>query len=314
MKKRLIVFMILGITFLTSCATQHLYHTPTQEFADMDYGFKIKQVAVRNINISLIDEGQGEVLLLIHGLGSNAKGWMKNIPELAKKYRVIALDLPGYGKSDKGAYAYSMEFYAQVLKELLDNLGIEKATFIGHSMGGQISITTALTFPKKVEKLVLISPAGFEKFTKGEGQWMMNVMTPKLVKETPIRNIAINLKSNFYSYPDDAEFMIKERIAMRKAKGFEDYCYAVSKNVEAMIMGPVWDKLDKITHKTLIIFGENDGLIPNVYLHGGFTKDIAAYGAEKIPDNKLVMLPECGHFVQFEKPDETNREILNFLK
>jgi len=313
-KLQYIIITLTMAALMTSCATSRFYHLPGKEFSEIDYGYPVKTVAVRNINIAMIDEGQGdETLILIHGLGTNAKGWIKNIPVLSKKYRVIALDLPGYGKSDKGYYDYSMSFYAKVLKELMDALNINQAVLAGHSMGGQIAITAALEYPDKVKKLILISPAGFERFTDGEAAWMKNAMKVEFIKDTPIRNIDINLKANFYNYPKDAEFMITDRIQIRSASDFEDYCYAVSRNVAGMLDGKVYMHLSDIKQPTLIMFGENDGLIPNPYLHGGFTADIAEIGKDEIPNNTVHIFPKCGHFVQFEKADEANQAILNFL-
>lgn len=314
MKIKLFVLFIMAIT-LAGCATSSFYHLEPKEFDEIDYGFTVKKVQVRNINVAVVDEGEGETtLLLVHGLGSYIKGWKKNIPELSKRFRVIAVDLPGYGKSDKEAYPYSLSFYAQVLTELLDKMGVEKAVFVGHSMGGQISMITALNYPDKVEKLVLISPAGFERFTDGEGGWFKDVMTEELVFDTPIRSIDVNLRSNFYDTPEDALFMVTDRIQIKGAKDFRKYCYAVSRNVGAMIDEPTWDKLDQIQQPALILFGENDQLIPNRFLHGGFTKDIAELGRKGIKDNVTMVFGECGHFVQFEKSDETNNAIIEFVE
>jgi len=311
-KWAILVSMLSGLLF--SCATSRYYHLETKQFDEIDYGFEVNSIQVRNIKVAFIDEGKSDqVILLIHGLGSNAKGWIKNIPAIAKDYRVIAVDLPGYGKSDKGYYDYSMDFNALVLKELLTKLDIPSAVFVGHSMGGQIAMHSALQYPGLVEKLVLISPAGFERFTEGEGDWLIGAVTEEFVHDTPIRNIDMNLRSNFYEMPADAEFMITERIAVRGADDFSDYCYAVTRNVAAMINGPVWDKLDKINQPTLILFAENDALIPNPYLHGGFTGDVAKIGQELIPNNRLIMIPKCGHFVQFEKPELANKSILEFI-
>ena len=94
---------------------------------------------------------------------------------------------------------------------------------------------------------------------------------------------------------------------------FERYCYAVSKNVGAMIDSPVRDRLGDLTQPVLVLFGERDRLIPNPYLHGGWTDDVAAIGREEIPGSEVLLLPECGHFVQFEKFEETNAAVLNFL-
>lgn len=312
----IIKFCFITITIgIMGCATSHYYNMESKEFKDFDYGFDTKYVKVRNINIAMIDEGKSDdVLILIHGLGSNAKGWIKNIPELAKKFRVIAVDLPGYGKSDKGYFKFSLPFYAEVLTEMMDEMKIDNATFVGHSMGGQIAMVASMNYSERVKSLVLISPAGFERFLDGEGDWLRNAVTPEFVKDTPIRNIDINLRSNFYETPDDASFMVTERIQMRGAKDFDLYCYAVSKNVGAMIDAPVWDKLDKISQPTLIMFGKNDALIPNPYLHGGYTEDIAKYGAEKILNNELIIYDKTGHFVQYERWDKVNTDIINFLK
>jgi len=308
-----ILIMVIAMT-VSGCATSRYYHLGSKQYEDFDYGFATKKVQVRNIQVACIDEGRSDqVLLLIHGLGSYAKGWSRTIPELAKHYRVIAVDLPGYGKSDKGFYPYTLPFYAQVLTEMLDALKIEKATFVGHSMGGQIAMVTALLYPEHVDKLVLVSPAGFEKFTDGEGAWMKKAMSPEFVHDTAIRAIDTNLKFNFYKMPAEAEFMITERIQMRGAKDFDAYCYAVSKNVAAMIDYPMWDKLTRIRHQTLIFFGDKDNLIPNSALHGGSTEAIAQIGASQIPHNKLIMVPDCGHFVQFERPEVVNPAIVEFV-
>lgn len=314
MRKLIYLLIIISMIMLNSCSTSYYYNLPPKEFKEIDYKFDVNYQKVRNINIAYIDEGTSDnVILLIHGLGTNAKSWIKNIPELSKDFRVIAVDLPGYGKSDKGYYKYSMSWYAQVLKEFLDNLGIEKATYAGHSMGGQISLISALNYPGKVDRLVLISPAGFEKFTEGEGDWMKAAYKVDLVKDAPTRNIDFNLRLNFYETPDDAAFFVTDRIQVKGASDFEDYCYAVTRNVTGMIDEPVLNKLVNINHKTLILFGKNDGLIPNPYLHGGFTEDIANFGKSQLSNSELVMIPECGHMLPFEKPDEANAAILKFM-
>ena len=314
---RSIQFILTGVVFLmalSGCSSSRgWYHLPPAEFDEIDYGYEVERAQVRNIGVGYIDEGEGDdVILLIHGLGSNAKGWQRNIPELSREHRVIAVDLPGYGMSDKGFYKYSLSFYAQVLTELLDELGITDAVWMGHSMGGQIAMVAALDHPARVSKLVLVSPAGFEAFTNGEGAWMRRVLSPEFVQDTTIRNIAVNLKSNFHDAPPEADFMITDRIQVRGASDFDRYCYAVAENVEAMLDEPVLDRLGEIAQPTLVLFGKNDNLIPNRFLHGGHTADVAVSGAEQIPGAELVLVEKCGHFVQFEKPEETNAEVLRF--
>lgn len=316
MKRWMIILLGGALMALGGCASSsQWYHLPPLEFDQVDYRYEVHRTQVANIEVAYIDEGSGDqTLLLIHGLGSNAKAWLRNIPVWAKDYRVIAVDLPGYGMSSKGYYEYSLPFYAEVLCKVLDNLDVEKAVWIGHSMGGQISLVAALDHRERVSDLVLISPAGIETFTDGEGYWLSNVLTPQFVKETTVRNIAVNLRNNFYDCPPEADFMITDRIQVRGASDFDRYCYAVSKNVGAMIDAPVRDRLGELKQPVLVLFGENDALIPNPYLHGGWTRDVADIGSEEIPNATVWLIPECGHFVQFEKDGETNQAVLEFLQ
>ena len=311
--KQLFVFALV-IGTLMGAGTGSYYKLPSLEFEDLDYGYPINTIQIGNVKLAYIDQGQAEqTILLIHGLGSYARAWTKNIDVLSETHRVIAVDLPGYGHSSKGYYEYSMSFNADVLRHLISELNLGAVTVVGHSMGGQIAMTLALESPELVEKLILISPAGFERFNEGESAWMKNVMTPELVRDTPVRAIAKNVSINFYDFPEDAAWMITDRIQLRGASDFYDYCFAVSKNVEGMLRGIVWDKLDQISQPTLVLFGENDALIPNRFLHPGWTKGIAEIATE-IPNSTITMIPKCGHFVQLDAFEAANTAMLNFLK
>ncbi|MCX7876827.1 MAG: alpha/beta hydrolase [Melioribacteraceae bacterium] len=309
MKKILISLIAL---IITACSPYG--NLTTMEYEELKYPFEVKKIKLDDgRTLAFADEGKGDVIVFIHGLGSYSPAWQKNIEKLKEKFRCIAVDLPGYGKSSKEIHSGKMEFYADVVKELLDKLNIEKASIAGHSMGGQIGIVMALKYPDKVKSLILAAPAGFESFTAGQKQWFRDVMTVELVKLTNTQTIRANVVSNFYNMPDDAEFMITDRIAMRGAKDFENYCYTVVRSVNGMVDQPVIDFLEKVKHPTLILFGENDNLIPNPFLNPGKTEDIAKIGAEKITNSKLVMIPECGHFLQFEKPEIFNQAVIDFL-
>lgn len=314
MKKLIFVSSLLLLIAMISCSPYG--NLQTMEFSELSYPFQVKYVQVNeDINLAYVDEGKGSnSIIFIHGLGSYLPAWEKNISELKNHYRCIAIDLPGYGKSSKLLHSGSMEFYADVIKNFMDKIHLKKAVFAGHSMGGQISIVMALKYPEYVEKLVLVSPAGIELFNAGEKEWFREVMTVDLVKLTSVQAIRSNVYANFYNMPDDAEFMITDRIALREAKGFDNYCYTVVQSVKGMVDQPVYDFLPEIKQSTLILFAENDNLIPNPYLHGGCTEDIGKIGVERIPGSKLVMVPNCGHFLQFEKPDVFNKEVKDFLR
>jgi pimeloyl-ACP methyl ester carboxylesterase len=283
---------------------------------EMQYLHPVKKVHLdkSGFDIAYTDEGKGDkTIIFIHGLGSYLQAWIKNVDVLKSNYRCISIDLPGYGKSSKQPHSGQMTFYAEIINELVHELDLGKVSLAGHSMGGQISISTGLLFPDIVEALILVDPAGFEEFNKGQKQWFRDVMTLDGVRLTTTEAIQNNLATNFYRVPADADFMITDRISMRTASDFDAYCYTVVQSVSGMVDNPVIDYLKDIHTPTLIFFGENDNLIPNRYLNPGRTVDIAKSGASKIANSKLVMVPKCGHFMMFEKPEVFNEEVRNFI-
>jgi len=315
-------FRILYITLILlisiSASGQGFYKDlkKVDSFSQIEYPYPVQNQALsKNISIAYMDEGSGhETLLFIHGLGSYAKAWKKNIDELKDSYRCIAIDLPGYGRSSKSDYSGSMTFFADVVKEFADSLGLEKIVLTGHSMGGQISIIASLKYPDLVSRLVLVAPAGIETFSEGEKDWFRDALSAKGVMLTPLETIESNLGFNFYKMPRDAYFMISDRYAMTGAgEEFYWYCNIIPKCVQGMVDEPVFKDLPKISQPTLIIMGEADALIPNRYLNGGFPKDIANLGAQMIPNSEAVIIPKAGHFVSFEKAAEVNAEIKRFL-
>ncbi|MBA4252075.1 MAG: alpha/beta hydrolase [Chlorobiaceae bacterium] len=313
MKKYLVPILFLVIS-LTGCSGYLYTSLPPIEFKDIDYGYPTK-TALENPSIAYIDEGKGEkTILLVHGLASNAGFWRYSIAELSKKYRVIAIDLPGYGKSQKDYYPYTISFFAEQINRLVVELKIDNFVLAGHSMGGQIAIKYSLKYPEKLEKLILVASAGFEEFERGEGDWLRSVVTVSSVKNTTEDGVRRNLAMNFFNWCDKWEWMVEERVRMINAKDFDMFAYTVTRSVNAMLDEPTFDKLSKISVPTLLIYGKYDGLIPNPYLNPGFTSDIFEWGAKQIPNSKIVEIDNCGHMIQIEKPIEFSNAVKDFIK
>lgn len=304
------------LLLLSACSAPYKNLTKLSTMNELKYDFPVHYADLKgDIRLAYVDEGKGkETILMVHGLGSYLPAWKKNIVELSKDYRVIAVDLPGYGKSSKMPHSGLMTFYAGVLADFIQKLELGPVNLAGHSMGGQIAMVLALEKPQLVKRLILVDPAGFEAFHAGQRNWFKDVMTPNLVRLTTVDAIETNLASNFYRMPADARFMIEDRIAMRDASDFDYYCLAVARSVHGMVDQPVLDKLPQLNVPTLIFFGENDMLIPNRYLNPGFTRKIAETGANLIKGSKLVMVPKCGHFMMFEKPEVFNTETKKFIQ
>jgi len=313
MKKHLILILVV---LLAGCARPYSY-TPLTSMQELEYPFPTKfQVLDETTTVAYMEVGptSGPVLLFIHGLGSYAPAWKQNLTGLQDKYRCIAIDLPGYGKSSKGAYTGSMTSYAKFVGAFITAKGLKEVTVVGHSMGGQIAMTLALTQPELVRKLVLAAPAGFETFSPGEREWFRDGLSAKATRLTPARQIVLNYHSNFYDMPEEADFMIRDRLAMRTATDFEWYCYIIPESVKGMVNEPVFSRLPEIKQPVLVVFGENDELIPNRFMHGGTTKEVAEAGHQKLPNSELLMLPKKGHFAHFEGFEAFNEAVRTFVK
>ncbi|OKL41727.1 alpha/beta fold hydrolase [Pontibacter flavimaris] len=285
-------------------------------FEGLKYKYPVRKVTLPDGQIiAYVDQGKGpQTIILIHGLGSYLPAWNKNIPELSQHYRIIALDLPGYGKSSKENAQVGMKAYADAVLALMDELKIEKAVLAGHSMGGQVAITAALQAPERVQQLILAAPAGLETFTEQQKQLFKATVTPESIAKTTPEQIAANIKVNFFQMPADAQFMVEERVEMLNSAQFPDYSQAVAQGVASMVDEPVHDKLPQLQVPTLILFGENDALIPNRYFNPTLTtKAVADIGKERIPNSQVVLLPQVGHMLQFEQPEAFNKAVRDFL-
>ena len=282
---------------------------PIQYMESLVYPYPVQRIQLpENREIAYVEEGKGPyTLVMVHGLGSYLPVYTKLINELQGDYRCIALDLPNYGKSGRGDYAFSMSFFAETLDAFIKELKLEKVILVGHSMGSQVALTLALKKPAYLKGMVLLAPAGIETFTAEQKSWYASVMTPQLVKATPVAQIERNFEVNFHGnkLPEDARFMLEDRLRMRAdTQEYDRYCQMIPKCVMGMLNEPVFDRLPDLDVPALIVFGEEDGLIPNRLLHPGLTtRQVAELGRERIRGSVLKMLSPCGHFVPWECPE-----------
>ncbi len=313
--RALILFILISLFF--SMKNTH-NAAAQQQFEKLQYPFDInyKEVA-EGVQIAYADEGSKneEGILFIHGLGSYAPAWKHNIQKLSKYYRCIVVDLPGYGKSSKDKYKADMSFHSKHLFQLMNKLEIGKFHIAGHSMGGQIAISMALSQPEKIESLMLMAPAGIETFTKQEIKIFESTSSVKNLAELTDEQYKINLSLNFYQMDEKAQFMYDDRMIIKNDPQITDYYYVINQGVMGMLNEPVFDKLKEVKAPVLVVYGKQDKLIPNKYLHPEMsTEEIGKLAEENIPNVKLEMIDEAGHFVHFEQAEKVNELMINFMK
>lgn len=290
----------------------------SREFPHLSpYPFDVERLTLSDGSaIALADEGKGPyTLFFIHGLASSMLVWRRNLPTLAQHFRCVAIDLPGYGASPKGRRPLDMVYLSSIISEAIYRKGLKNVVLVGHSMGGQVAMMTALRYPYTIQRLVLAAPAGFETFNTLQKVALRRGADPAAVRRNTPDQIEKNLKFSFYRYDEEAAFMIQDRIDIIGSAAFDDYCLTVSESIKAMINGEVWPNLHLIQSPTQVFFGANDPLIPNrLFTPLGRTAQVAQAGTARIPRAELTLLEQCGHFVPFEQAELFNQGVKQFLQ
>ncbi len=285
------------------------------EFESLTYQFPVVKTQIEpGLTIVHTAMGDGSPVVFIHGLGSYIPAWNKNLLPLSKHFRCIAIDLPGYGKSSKSLHPGTMDYYAEVVIKLMDKLGINKFNICGHSMGGVIAFKLAIEFPERVDKLFLSAPGGAETYSEDEKLLVENFISTERMINNDDKQIRNNVMVNFHHFPLDAQFMISDRIAIRKAGEFPLHAEIIARSASGVINSDVPFRLSGVKSKTMIIFGDNDKMIPNRFVHPELTpqKMIDTF-KQNIQSVNIKIYPECGHFPQFEHPETFNRDLIEFI-
>ena len=264
-------------------------------FADID-----------GVRVHYQEKGTGTPLILLHGFSSSTYSWKDVFEPLSKNFRVIAVDLKGFGFSGKPDGDYTRRAQAILVAHLLDYLKIEKAWLVGNSMGGEVSLNFALQNPQRVAGLILIDSAGVS--VPGS-----NSLTPGYVRVPFVGPVLIalaltsdklvrqGLEKSFY---DDAK-ITGERVASyyRPLKTRGGQLAALRARTQWGLF-PIEQDLSKISVPTLIIWGAEDALIP---LAAGRKMN------SLIKDSKLVIIEKCGHVPQEELPERVFDETTKFI-
>lgn len=249
------------------------------------------------------------VAILLHGGGSTVEIWTYNIGVLAQHHRVYAVDMVGAGLTDKPQAAYSLTYQAQFLKEFMDTLGIDRVSLIGSSMGGGTALQFSLLFPERVEKLVLVNSFGLGKEIAIGLRLLALPFVGSLSRPTR-KGAALVLRHNVYDrkvIPDRWIELSYEKFGLPGTKRAILNLIATNLNlfgVRKTVFSPLVDKLSSIAQPALVIWGQQDRILPVAHAH------IAAKG---LPNARLHIFNPCGHWPHVERPEEFNRLVLEFL-
>lgn len=263
--------------------------------------------------IAYHEAGAGDdVFVLLHGSGPGVSAWSNfgnNLPVFAEHFRVLMPDLPGFGQSTLPPLdrVYSVVAAEAVLR-LLDELGIERAHFLGNSMGGTVAAELALMAPDRVGRLVLMGPGGLAVNLFGpsvsEGALRMHEFLAEPSREAMHRWIS----SMVYDQAIVTDELIDRRMTNALVPGQVEASVAIFATFYDPELtaqrSPLWARSQQLKHPTLITWGRDDRMIPY---------DFAHFSVRQLPDAELHTFARCGHWAQVERKDDFERVVLEFL-
>jgi pimeloyl-ACP methyl ester carboxylesterase len=293
--------------------------TAQPDWRDTDWRDHLRQLEINGRPVNYVDVGpnaQGspvpssgrDPVVFVHGLGGQWQNWLENIPRVAQERRVVALDLPGFGLSPMPREKVTIPGYGRTVNELCERLGLGTVEMVGNSMGGFIAAEVAIQFPQRVDRLVLVSAAGITSANLARRPIMTlgRIATALATWSAPLdRGIASRRNARHLALALVARYpsLLKPDLAYEgffkgtNKPGFDDA-------LRACLEYDFRDRLPEIGRPTLIVWGEQDTIIP--------VKDAHEF-ERMIPDSRKVVMAETGHISMAERPGAFNDLLMDFL-
>jgi pimeloyl-ACP methyl ester carboxylesterase len=267
---------------------------------------RFRTIATREGNLSIAEAGHGPAALLVHGLGASKVSFLPTLAALAPHYRAIAVDLPGFGDSDKPIRAaYDPPYFARAMTALLDALELDRADFVGNSMGGRVALEMGLERPDRVRRLALLAPSlAWLKDRPWAPPLRLVVPQLGLIQPAP-RAIVEDIVARVVPSPDDEwtaagiDEFLRSYLTPRGRSAF----YTAARNIyleEPHGPDGFWTRLPSLQAESLFVWGERDTLVPIRF---------AKHVRKALPQARQLEL-SCGHIPQLEAPRETHAAIL----
>jgi pimeloyl-ACP methyl ester carboxylesterase len=278
---------------------------------DVDWRAYQRWVDVGGQAVNVIELGSGPPVVFVHGLSGSWQNWLEQLPVLAEDHRVVALDLPGFGQSPMPSEQISIPGYGRLVEGVCDALGLDAVALVGNSMGGFIGAEVAIQFPARVERLVLVSAAGLSiEYQRNEhvlrvlrrterrltawGGWLASRLDT-LVRRRRTRRALLAIVA---AHPDRLPGPLSAELLRGSGKpGFVDA-------LDALTDYPIRERLPEIACPTLIVWGEDDRLVP--------VRDAFAF-ERLIPKARKVIYRDTGHVSMVERPAAFNALLEGFL-
>lgn len=277
-------------------------------------------VETNRIRLHCVTQGEGELVILLHGFPEFWYSWRHQIPALAKHFKVVVPDLRGYNDSDKPLSGYDLDTLSHDIKGLMKSLGYAKAHVVGHDWGGAIAWNLAQKFPQSIQRLAILNAPHPQQFMQEmvsnidqfRKSWYVLAFQVPTLPEWLIRSNLKNFLKNMLQDQairkgaftrNDTEIY---QAALEKPGALSAAIAHYRHLLAPQNLGRYFGKTLPVTAPTLVLWGADDGLLSHRFTEG-LEKVIAA-------PFHLKRIPQCGHWIQQEVPQTVNRELLKFLR
>lgn len=249
------------------------------------------QQLLNGLDIKFEIEGEGKPLLFLHGWATDSSLYSPIIKPLSATFRVITVDLPGFGQSERPKKPLKLADYTQTIYELISHLNLNSIVIIGHSFGGKIALDYTYTYPQRVEKLILIAPSGTQskKTLKNTILTVIAKVGRIITTIPPFTTLANKAKNYLYTKIGQPDYLNAGELK-------ETYLNIVKENIE--------EKMKQINKPTLLLWGDHDTEVP---------LDQVKRTEKLLQGSTLKILTQCGHFPFLEEPVEFIEEIKTFV-
>jgi pimeloyl-ACP methyl ester carboxylesterase len=281
------------------------------EWLDIDWRKHLRQAQVHRSRVNYVELGEGPPVVFIHGLAGCWQNWLENIPEFAKRYRAIAVDMPGFGQSELPRDEISISGYGRFVDAFLEQIGVERGVLIGNSMGGFIAAETAITHPSRVEKLVLVSAAGGPALRERNAPHANRLLRAARLFG-PITAAAFARREHMIRRPRLRQILLW-KVARHPDRLEPELCYEVASGagkpgfldaLNSILEYDFSDRLPEVACPTLIVWGASDEIVP--------VADAREY-EQLIPGARKVIFEDTGHVPMLERPARFNRLVEEFI-
>jgi len=281
---------------------------------------------VGSLRVHHMQGGRGTPVIFIHGLGSSGyMEWRRNLETVAERHRVLAPDLPGYGRTDKPRVRYTIPYFARFIRSYMEESGLRSAALIGASLGGRVALEVALEEPKRVRKLVLVNTLGLGRPQVRMAQIAYGLVTIPRVGEAVMglardaltwapRTVVRRFAARYSGTGADLALTMDDGYLsdLREMYALEGYRSAYLSTVRSLvnpraIFGGHHDvtrRLNELKIPVQLIWGANDPLFPLAH---------AERARSMIERASLAVIDGVGHTPQAERPEEFNRVLHRFL-